>query len=127
MITSRRAFLATTGCTAITALSGVSPAHAAMRGIDHLPIMFNELESAVIAYRELGFAVVPGGEHPVGTHNALVAFADGSYLELIAFMRPNEQHRWWAVAQAGGASSTSVWPPMTSPLISRPSAMQASR
>src|SRR5262249_48291685 len=72
------------------------------RGIDHLVIMFKELEPAIAAYRDLGFTVVPGGEHPVGTHNALVTFADGAYLELIAFKRPNDQHRWWGVAQAGG-------------------------
>jgi hypothetical protein len=64
--------------------------------------MLKELEPAISAYRDLGFTVVPGGEHPAGTHNALVAFADGAYLELIAFKRPNDQHRWWDVAQAGG-------------------------
>ncbi|WP_164940891.1 VOC family protein [Bradyrhizobium zhanjiangense] len=73
-----------------------------MQGIDHLVIMFKELEPAIAAYRDLGFTVVPGGEHPAGTHNALIAFADGSELELIAFKRPNDQHRWWDVAQAGG-------------------------
>jgi len=98
---SRRAFLATGGAT-LAALGGPTLAHAAIRGIDHLPIMFKELELAIAAYRDLGFTVVPGGEHPVGTHNALVAFADGAYLELIAFKRPNDQHRWWSLAQAGG-------------------------
>jgi hypothetical protein len=102
MIISRRTFLTSTGGAVLAAFGGPTPAHAAIRGIDHLPIMFKELESAIIAYRELGFTVAPGGEHPVGTHNALVAFADGSYLELIAFKRPNDQHRWWNVAQAGG-------------------------
>jgi hypothetical protein len=102
MAISRRAFLATTGGATLAALGVPTPAHAAIRGIDHLPIMFKELEPAIIAYRDLGFTVVPGGEHAVGTHNALVAFADGSYLELIAFKRPNDQHRWWGVTQAGG-------------------------
>jgi len=102
MVMSRRAVLATAGGAAVTALGGPTPARAAIRGIDHLPIMFKELEPAIIAYRDLGFTVVPGGEHPAGTHNALVTFADGTYLELIAFKRPNDQHRWWSVAQAGG-------------------------
>jgi hypothetical protein len=102
MIMSRRTFLGNTGGAALANFGGSRPAHAAIRGIDHLPIMFKELEPATIAYRELGFTVVPGGEHPVGTHNALVAFADGSYLELIAFKRPNDQHRWWDAAQEGG-------------------------
>jgi len=102
MLMSRRAFLATTGGVTVSALAGTTPANAAIRGIDHLTIMFKELDFAMAAYRDLGFTVVPGGEHPVGTHNALVAFADGSYLELIAFKRPNDQHRWWEAAQAGG-------------------------
>lgn len=73
-----------------------------IRGIDHLVVAVPELEKAANAYRELGFTVVPGGRHPVGTHNALIAFADGSYLELIAFYRDNPQHRWWDAFQAGG-------------------------
>src|SRR5438874_5895943 len=99
---SRRTFLATTCGAALVVLSAPTCAYAAIRGIDHLVIMLKELEPAILAYRDLGFTVVPGGEHPVGTHNALVAFADGSYLELIAFKRPNDQHRWWGVAQGGG-------------------------
>jgi len=102
MTMSRRAFLATIGGATLVALGGRNPAYAAIRGIDHLPIMFKELEPAILAYRDLGFTVMPGGEHPMGTHNALVAFVDGSYLELIAFKRPNDQHPWWAMAQAGG-------------------------
>src|SRR5438270_4098928 len=99
---SRRAVLATTCGAALVVLGVPTSADAAIRGVDHLVIMLKELEPAILAYRDLGFTVVPGGEHPVGTHNALVAFADGSYLELIAFKRPNDQHRWWGVAQGGG-------------------------
>ena len=65
-----------------------------LKGIDHLVIVVPELEAAVATYRGLGFTVVPGGRHPIGTHNALIAFTDGSYLELIAFFEPNAQHRW---------------------------------
>ncbi len=55
-----------------------------------------DLEQARADYSALGFLVVPGGEHTGGaTHNALVAFSDGSYLELIAFKRPSPDHRWW--------------------------------
>lgn len=63
--------------------------------IDHLVILVRRLGDAIAAYRELGFQVVPGGEHPDGTHNALIGFADGTYLELIAFQaeRPHD-HRW---------------------------------
>ena len=71
-------------------------------GIDHLVIAVPELEKAASAYAELGFTVVPGGRHPVGTHNALIAFADGSYLELLAFYRESPDHRRWPGLQEGG-------------------------
>jgi hypothetical protein len=99
---SRRDFLASAGGGALTLLGGQQPANAALRGIDHLTILFKELAPAIQAYRELGFTVVPGGELPVGTQNAIVAFEDGSYFELAAFKRPNDQHRWWKTAQSGG-------------------------
>src|SRR6478609_6732034 len=54
--------------------------------IDHIVILVHYLESALRDYSALGFTVVPGGEHAGGaSRNALVAFSDGSYLELIAF------------------------------------------
>jgi Glyoxalase-like domain len=49
--------------------------------------------------------VMPGGEHADGlTHNALVPFADGSYLEIVAFhdLARSLTHRWWKIAAAGG-------------------------
>ena len=73
-----------------------------LKGIDHLVIVVPELNAAVESYRALGFAVVLGGRHPIGTHNALIAFADGSYLELIAFFEPNIQHRWYQRLQLSG-------------------------
>jgi len=75
---------------------------AILKGIDHLVVIVPELEAAIASYRGLGFTVVPGGRHPIGTHNALIAFADGSYLELIAFFEPNPQHRWYQRLQQGG-------------------------
>jgi catechol 2,3-dioxygenase-like lactoylglutathione lyase family enzyme len=74
----------------------------AVQAIDHLVIMVPDLETAIRDYAELGFTVFPGGSHPTGTHNALIAFADGAYVELIAFERNNPQHRWWQAAQNGG-------------------------
>ena len=61
-------------------------------GLDHLVILVEELEYAVAGYEELGFRVTPGGEHADGlTRNALVPFADGTYLELVAFVDPSDE------------------------------------
>lgn len=66
-----------------------------IQGIDHLVIVVKDLQQAAEDYRRLGFTVVPGGQHPVGSHNVLISFHDGSYLELIAFYREALDHRWW--------------------------------
>jgi catechol 2,3-dioxygenase-like lactoylglutathione lyase family enzyme len=73
-----------------------------LRGIDHLVVVVPDLDAAAASYGELGFTAVPGGRHPVGTHNVLIAFLDGSYLELIAFYEMNAEHRWWEPLQCGG-------------------------
>ena len=70
--------------------------------IDHIVIAVPDLATAIKNYERLGFTVVPGGRHPVGTYNGLIALADGSYIELIAFYRENPQHRWWDALQKGG-------------------------
>jgi Glyoxalase-like domain len=70
-------------------------------GIDHLVIVVQDLQQAANDYQQLGFTVVPGGKHPVGSHNVLISFADGSYLELIAFYRDAVDHRWWEPLQKG--------------------------
>src|SRR5439155_1412482 len=71
-----------------------------LRGIDHIVIAVPDLAAARTSYAALGFTVVPGGRHPVGTHNALIAFGDGSYVELIAFYEDNPAHKWWTPLQA---------------------------
>jgi len=66
--------------------------------LDHVVIAVTDLDKAVEDYRTLGFTVVIGGRHPGRTsHNALVAFADGSYLELIAWTAPGPAERWYNV------------------------------
>jgi hypothetical protein len=72
-----------------------------IHGIDHLVIVVKDLDQAARDYRQLGFTVVPGGQHPVGSHNVLISFADGSYLEIIAFYREAIDHRWWDPLQKG--------------------------
>ncbi|MBI3106587.1 MAG: VOC family protein [Candidatus Rokubacteria bacterium] len=74
-----------------------------LTGIDHLVIAVPDLGAAVTSYEGLGFTVRPGGRHTgIGTHNALIAFEDTAYLELIAFYEPRPDHRWWAPLQLGG-------------------------
>src|SRR5439155_20766639 len=59
---------------------------AASLQLDHLVIRVHDLDQAVKDFTALGFTVTLGGEHPGwGSRNALIPFADGSYLELIAF------------------------------------------
>jgi hypothetical protein len=72
------------------------------QGIDHIVIVVIELESAIATFTSAGFTVVRGGKHPIGTHNALIAFADGSYLELIAFVKPVPGHPWQTALDKGG-------------------------
>src|SRR3990170_2692458 len=52
---------------------------------DHAILAVWDLQAARADFHELGFTSVYGGQHHGGlTHNALIAFADGSYLELMA-------------------------------------------
>lgn len=76
-------------------------------GIDHVVILVTDLDEATQQYKRLGFSVMPGGQHPRHTHNALVPFADGSYLELIAFYETAADgdpamHRWQKHLATGG-------------------------
>lgn len=71
--------------------------------LDHIVIAVHELEATIADYTALGFNVQRGGDHPGrATHNALVAFADGSYFELIAWKAPAPQERWWQLLQRHG-------------------------
>ena len=70
--------------------------------IDHIVIAVTDLDAAIRDYTALGFTVLPGGEHPRGSRNALVVFEDGAYLEIIAFPRPVADFRWWQVLDRSG-------------------------
>ncbi|WP_144113992.1 VOC family protein [Paraburkholderia sp. BCC1886] len=64
--------------------------------LDHIVIRVQDLEQTIADFSALGFTVQRGGTHADGaTHNALIGFADGSYFELIAFLRAAPEHRWW--------------------------------
>jgi catechol 2,3-dioxygenase-like lactoylglutathione lyase family enzyme len=72
--------------------------------IDHVVALVRDLATAVADYTSLGFTVVPGGEHVGGaTHNALISFGDGTYIELIAFREPDRpsEHAWWPYLAKG--------------------------
>ena len=77
-----------------------------IRGLDHVVLVVLDLAAAVAEHRARGFTVTPGGEHAGGlTHNALVGFQDGSYLELLAFhdvAAARGRHSWAPVAERGG-------------------------
>ncbi len=52
---------------------------------DHAVVVVHELAAAIAGWRDAGFTVTEGGRHTeVPSENALVAFADGAYLELLA-------------------------------------------
>ncbi|RPD55659.1 hypothetical protein L226DRAFT_617052 [Lentinus tigrinus ALCF2SS1-7] len=74
--------------------------------LDHIPHLTppGTLQESVEAFRKLGFTVIPGGTHAGGaTANALVVFADGTYLELIHFVHPPrpDDPNPWARKQSG--------------------------
>ncbi len=73
-----------------------SPAPADGWSLDHVVVLVDDLDQAVADYTALGFTVFPGGVHTGEvSHNALICFADGTYLELFRFMRTVEGHQWW--------------------------------
>lgn len=56
--------------------------------IDHIIIVVSDLSTATQQFGQLGFSIIPGGVHSGGTtHNALIPFSDGTYLELLATTR----------------------------------------
>ncbi len=57
--------------------------------VDHAVIFVEDLNEATADFERVGFQVTPGGTHAGGlTKNALIALADGTYLELLAFTVP---------------------------------------
>lgn len=88
--------------------------------LDHIVIAVHDLEQTIVDYAALGFHVLRGGDHPGrSTHNALVVFADGSYLELIAWRSPAPQERWWQLLQRHGEGIVdyALLPPSTAATV----------
>ncbi len=72
--------------------------------IDHVVVAVHDLDQAIEDYTSLGFTVSNGGDHAHrGSHNALITFDDGSYIELIAFKHepPVKDNTWWDLLQIG--------------------------
>ena len=60
---------------------------------DHALIAVVDLDAATTDFEALGFRISYGGKHAGGlTHNSLVTFKDGSYVELIAPTDPGLLH-----------------------------------
>lgn len=56
---------------------------------DHAIIAVTDLDAALADFQALGFNAFYGGQHADGkTHNGLIVFADGGYLELLAPVNP---------------------------------------
>jgi catechol 2,3-dioxygenase-like lactoylglutathione lyase family enzyme len=72
------------------------------KSVDHIVIVVPELEAAIEHYSGVGFTVARGGKHSIGSHNALIAFADGAYIELIAFLADGTGHPWQNALEKNG-------------------------
>ena len=76
-----------------------------LRQLDHVVFVARDLQAAIDDHRRRSFTVTPGGEHADHvTHNAVIPFADGTYLELVGFhdLSRSVTHRWWKIAADGG-------------------------
>ena len=72
-------------------------------GIDHIVIAGPDLDTLTATFKALGFNVVGGGRHPIGSYNSLIGLADGAYIELLSFYEDSPKHYWWeAVHSRGG-------------------------
>lgn len=64
--------------------------------IDHVAVAGSRLEPLQGAFSEVGLATDYGGPHSNGvTHMSLLGFDDGSYIELISSLRPDQVSPWW--------------------------------
>ncbi len=74
-----------------------------LHGIDHIVIAGANLDSLTATFKSLGFTVVGGGKHPIGSYNTLIGLQDGAYIELLSFYEHSPKHYWWdAVHSRGG-------------------------
>jgi catechol 2,3-dioxygenase-like lactoylglutathione lyase family enzyme len=71
--------------------------------LDHVVVAVRDLREASRVYEALGFNVVAGGCHGhAPTRNALIAFTDGSFIELIEWTAHSPDDRWQRVLEQDG-------------------------
>lgn len=74
--------------------------------IDHVTIAGSNLDRMRRAFSACGLETAYGGPHANGvTHMAAVGFRDGSYIELISFLRAPGPSRFWPEMIAGDAGA----------------------
>ena len=79
--------------------------------VDHVTVAGARLEPLQEAFTGFGLPPTYGGAHSNGiTHMALLAFADGSYIELISTLQAGRTSPWWHahIAGDGGACAWAV-------------------
>jgi hypothetical protein len=60
-----------------------------VRRFDHAVLCVPDLDAARRRYAELGFTLTPPAQHPFGTANSLVQFANDTFIELLAVVDPS--------------------------------------
>lgn len=73
-----------------------------IHGIDHIVMAGPDLDDLTATFEALGFNVVGGGRHPIGSYNTLIGLQDGAYIELLSFYEESPAHYWWDAVQAKG-------------------------
>lgn len=73
---------------ALLSLSLTLPQKDLIIGIDHIPVVVNNLDSATIFYKKLGFSIKPGRFHQNGIRNQHIKFPNGTEIELITASQP---------------------------------------
>jgi hypothetical protein len=70
---------------------------------DHVVVAVKDLRQATMSYAALGFTVLPGGKHShAPTQNALIFFADGTYIELLEWTDECPGDRWYRTFRVQG-------------------------
>ena len=68
--------------------------------LDHVVLFIDDLDDAVNTFSSHGFTVTPGGINGP-THNALIAFENETYIELIALQKPTMRRLFKFMRRSG--------------------------